>query len=227
VCIQEASDSLKFCSKPKLLVARHQTFSPKAQQTARNMSASAAFAAPEYVGGSSQQKPEYPRSSMAGMRSCLECRRRKIGCDKLHPCAYCTKLRLRCEYPQLSRAHVAGVGISGHDIIRRLERVEAAVESLKSTAGTTFSSNTISSGEIGQRLSPPDGNGLERRTSETVEVGDSEREVGRLVFEKGESRYVSEGFWASLDDEVRLHPHPLTLQVLHLGFSPLLQTQSE
>ncbi|KAL2815284.1 fungal-specific transcription factor domain-containing protein [Aspergillus cavernicola] len=39
-----------------------------------------------------------PREIAPG-RSCLECRRRKIKCDRSHPCAYCVKVRINCKYP--------------------------------------------------------------------------------------------------------------------------------
>lgn len=32
-------------------------------------------------------------------RSCLECRRRKIRCDRDLPCSYCTKVGVECSYP--------------------------------------------------------------------------------------------------------------------------------
>ena len=32
-------------------------------------------------------------------KSCLECRRRKIKCDKALPCSYCVKVKVRCAYP--------------------------------------------------------------------------------------------------------------------------------
>jgi hypothetical protein len=34
-------------------------------------------------------------------RSCLECRRRKIKCDRSLPCGYCVRVRNKCEYPSL------------------------------------------------------------------------------------------------------------------------------
>ncbi|KAL4875139.1 fungal-specific transcription factor domain-containing protein [Aspergillus karnatakaensis] len=39
-----------------------------------------------------------PRAIAPG-RSCLECRRRKIKCDRSRPCSYCVKVRLQCKYP--------------------------------------------------------------------------------------------------------------------------------
>ncbi|KAH7131106.1 fungal-specific transcription factor [Dactylonectria macrodidyma] len=41
-----------------------------------------------------------PRRAAPG-RSCLECRRRKIKCDRSFPCGYCVKIRHRCQYPTL------------------------------------------------------------------------------------------------------------------------------
>lgn len=39
------------------------------------------------------------RRAIAPGRSCLECRRRKIKCDRASPCAYCIRLKLPCQYP--------------------------------------------------------------------------------------------------------------------------------
>lgn len=39
------------------------------------------------------------RRVIASGRSCLECRRRKIKCDRSLPCAYCTRTKLQCTYP--------------------------------------------------------------------------------------------------------------------------------
>ncbi|KAL2859205.1 hypothetical protein BJX68DRAFT_114140 [Aspergillus pseudodeflectus] len=40
-----------------------------------------------------------PRRQIAPGRSCFECRRRKIKCDRSHPCSYCVKTRIKCKYP--------------------------------------------------------------------------------------------------------------------------------
>ncbi|RDW68713.1 uncharacterized protein DSM5745_08473 [Aspergillus mulundensis] len=44
-----------------------------------------------------------PRRLITPGRSCLECRRRKIKCDRSHPCAYCVKVRINCKYPASRR----------------------------------------------------------------------------------------------------------------------------
>ena len=38
---------------------------------------------------------------MSLSRSCLECRRRKIRCDRKQPCSYCPKVRVECIYPTM------------------------------------------------------------------------------------------------------------------------------
>lgn len=37
---------------------------------------------------------------MPSSRSCLECNRRHIACDRKHPCSYCSRLGIRCAYPE-------------------------------------------------------------------------------------------------------------------------------
>lgn len=46
-----------------------------------------------------------PRREIGPGRSCLECRRRKIKCDRSHPCSYCVKVRIHCQYPPPRPSH--------------------------------------------------------------------------------------------------------------------------
>ncbi|KAH7376723.1 hypothetical protein B0T11DRAFT_272835 [Plectosphaerella cucumerina] len=41
-----------------------------------------------------------PRRRRRPALSCLECRRRKIRCDRANPCGHCTLVKLRCEFPE-------------------------------------------------------------------------------------------------------------------------------
>ena len=79
------------------------------------------------------------------------------------------------------------------------------MESLTSTIGTAV--DPSSSGRIAQKLGKPNDDISDQGASEYGTVSGLEREAGRLLFEKGESRYVNEGFWASVDYEVRLLLH--------------------
>lgn len=67
------------------------------------------------------------RRVIASGRSCLECRRRKIKCDRSLPCAYCTRTKLQCKYP--SRRQNIGPDEEG-DLANRVHSIECALKSL-------------------------------------------------------------------------------------------------
>ncbi|QYS96906.1 Zn(2)-C6 fungal-type domain-containing protein [Trichoderma simmonsii] len=67
------------------------------------------------------------RRVIASGRSCLECRRRKIKCDRSLPCAYCTRTKLQCKYP--SRRQNIGTDEEG-DLANRVHSIECALKSL-------------------------------------------------------------------------------------------------
>ncbi|KAJ5115917.1 hypothetical protein N7456_000265 [Penicillium angulare] len=71
-------------------------------------------------------------------RSCVECHRRKIKCDKSLPCAYCVKVRIECRYPPPKRSQekVAAQGgnpNSNVDVISRIDKIERTLESFERT----------------------------------------------------------------------------------------------
>jgi hypothetical protein len=75
-------------------------------------------------------KPLMPRRVVASGRSCLECRRRKIKCDRSLPCAYCTRTRIECTYPPKPTDREA---VSSDDpLLARVERLEGILQSLQS-----------------------------------------------------------------------------------------------
>jgi hypothetical protein len=65
------------------------------------------------------------------VRSCLECRRRKIKCDRCLPCSYCVKVKIQCSYPP----SVAGQKSDNHpnekDVTTRVTKIEQTLESLE------------------------------------------------------------------------------------------------
>lgn len=74
------------------------------------------------------------RRVIASGRSCLECRRRKIKCDRSLPCAYCVRSEIRCQYP-------ADIGKPGHGsgpehtMATRVETIELSLQSLERQVG--------------------------------------------------------------------------------------------
>jgi hypothetical protein len=64
-------------------------------------------------------------------RSCLECRRRKIKCDRSFPCSYCVKVKIECTYPPQKAPQTATqANEADGDLLNRVERLEAGLQSL-------------------------------------------------------------------------------------------------
>lgn len=66
-------------------------------------------------------------------RSCVTCRKRKVKCDKIHPCSNCNRAHIECVFPAPGRAprKVRKVG-DGRDkeLLERLRRLEGVVKGL-------------------------------------------------------------------------------------------------
>lgn len=63
-------------------------------------------------------------------RSCLECRRRKIGCDRSHPCSYCVKVKVQCTYPEVS-ASTVNDDVGNNHLQQRLDGIDSRLGSLE------------------------------------------------------------------------------------------------
>lgn len=66
-------------------------------------------------------------------RSCVTCRKRKVKCDKLHPCSNCNKAHIPCIFPSPGRAPRKSrkIGESrDKELLERLRRLEGVVKGL-------------------------------------------------------------------------------------------------
>jgi hypothetical protein len=160
-------------------------------------------------------------------RSCVTCRKRKVKCDKVHPCSNCNRAHIECVFPAPGRAprKVRKVG-EGRDkeLLERLRRLEGVVKGLgvevPEKEGESQPGAEASQGEPVAEV--PATNGISNSTAERgwsnpfYEVdhaertqwvderqkGELENRFGRLVVNDGKSRYVNNSFWASLSNEV-------------------------
>lgn len=70
-------------------------------------------------------------------RSCIVCKSRKVKCDKNHPCSTCTKARIECIYPPITKRRPRGRGKqktqddNPYEFKRRLARLESILEELR------------------------------------------------------------------------------------------------
>ncbi|KAF1935547.1 hypothetical protein EJ02DRAFT_123545 [Clathrospora elynae] len=144
-------------------------------------------------------------------RSCVTCRRRKVKCDKKHPCSNCVRAKIECIFPGPGRAPRKSRKPPDAELLERLRRLEGVVTSLNaqvegheqeaahrekerqsstSEEACPFAKNGVDTVQNGAKVAADNSvEGLENR-------------FGRLVVEKGRSRYINNSFWASLNNEV-------------------------
>ena len=160
-------------------------------------------------------------SSGLHARSCTTCRKRKVKCDKRHPCSNCNRAAIECVFPGPGRAPRRSRKPPDTELLARLRRLEAVVQSLgkgvDEEAETTSEPVEVPKPEF-EPLQP---NGPQDFSVEDVkpakscgftgpydpipaigDVGGLNKEFGRLKVENGKSRYVSNKFWNSLSEEV-------------------------
>lgn len=158
--------------------------------------------------------PTLPQPQERGtLRSCKECRRRKVGCNKTQPCSNCCRTGVECIYPAPGRTrrrtttglkrrqqqqHLSSADNPG--LLDRLSRLESIIGH--------FCNHNDNDG-INVQVAEPNSKSMALPPARAMEsanfthLRDSGSLSGRLVVDQGRSRYVSSRLWASLGDEVR------------------------
>ncbi|KAI2113844.1 hypothetical protein LOZ32_005300 [Ophidiomyces ophidiicola] len=137
------------------------------------------------------------------VRSCVTCRRRKIRCNKIHPCSHCVKAKVDCVFPGAGRAPRKSKKATETELLARLKTLEAIVRSLSTSAP----SEDLLAGKINDvsnetKVGEPDVSIFAEQPPKTGEVDAVGEEMGRLVVGDGKSRYVSHRFWTQFGDEI-------------------------
>lgn len=143
-------------------------------------------------------------------RSCITCRRRKVKCDKKQPCSNCARAKIECIFPGPGRAPRKSRKPPDAELLERLRRLEGVVQTLNAQveeheqeAADRERDNSSRQGSVSENCFA--GNGASRNSPSVVvdnSVEGLESRFGRLVVEKGRSRYINNSFWASLNNEV-------------------------
>ncbi|KAH7024282.1 fungal-specific transcription factor domain-containing protein [Macrophomina phaseolina] len=160
-------------------------------------------------------------SSALNPRSCVTCRRRKVKCDKKHPCTNCTKARIECIFPAPGRAPRKARKPPDAELLERLRKLEGMVKTLGGAAideGKAQESEEESPPEPQPPKSEPKvfvgvkpprnhkeedcGKHAGYLPPEDKTLAGLETRFGRLVVDEGRSRYINSSFWASLNNEV-------------------------
>ena len=151
-------------------------------------------------------------------RSCVTCRKRKVKCDKRHPCSNCNKAGIECLFPGPGRAPRRSRKPPDTELLARLRRLEGVVQNLGK--GVDVEGDAVHSVQVAMESDRPTERQKPSKPSvkdaalaafyeptQKIHPGDANRDVmikefGRLVVEEGRSRYVSNKFWTSLSEEV-------------------------
>jgi hypothetical protein len=144
-------------------------------------------------------------------RSCVTCRRRKVKCDKESPCSNCVRNRIECIFPGPGRAPRKSRKPPDAELLERLRRLEGVVTSLNAQVEgheqeaaererERQNSTSAEACPMAQQDKRNAQNGANVAADNSVEG--LENRFGRLVVEKGRSRYINNSFWASLNNEV-------------------------
>ncbi|OJJ84645.1 uncharacterized protein ASPGLDRAFT_74065 [Aspergillus glaucus CBS 516.65] len=128
--------------------------------------------------------PSSPGRNSSYNRSCTQCNRRKVRCDKNDPCGRCVKGGERCVFPEPKRAPRKLRRPPISEVVARLRQLEEEVEGLRSgsPAGDHDVSSSVSS------------------RSDALHTNNYE---GRFIVKEGKSRYVGDEASAVLGDKIR------------------------
>ena len=161
-------------------------------------------------------------ASYINPRSCTTCRKRKVRCDKTHPCSNCSKAGIDCVFPGPGRAPRRSKKPPDTELLARLRRLEGVVQSLgKGVDGEELEVKDEESKDQGipnqtsQESHCPNGTDgaqlagsatkaeCRKKAAKWQGTEGLSKEFGHLVVSDGRSRYVSNRFWSSLTEEVR------------------------
>lgn len=160
----------------------------------------------------SPQSEELSQSVHLSPRSCLACSKRKIKCDRNHPCLSCAERGLTCIFPENTKRRPRGpgkkkaVGTKDADMKKRVSKLESLLEHLSERL---VRGHTLHIEENCNEVHTA--NSVKKRGSDQcVRLGGTQEEDSSynrqdltwLVENNGRSLYINNAFWASLSDEV-------------------------
>lgn len=153
-----------------------------------------------------------PSGPPVNPRSCTTCRKRKVRCDKRHPCSNCSKAGTECIFPGPGRAPRRSRKPPDTELLARLRRLEGVVQNLGKgidedgeVEAAEAEARPVKAEAQERRDRCPDKNaflGINKANGQSADPNGLLKEFGRLKVEGGRSRYVSNKFWVSMSDEV-------------------------
>jgi Fungal Zn(2)-Cys(6) binuclear cluster domain len=136
-------------------------------------------------------------------RSCITCSRRKVKCDRRHPCYHCTKANVACCFPPPGRAPRKSQKSTEGNLHERLRRLERFIQSLGTPIPTDKTLSKVIDSEI-NHASPQFGTEPQETEKKPTDLDGISSRFGSLIVTEDSSRYISPGLWSHLNDEVLL-----------------------
>ena len=157
-------------------------------------------------------------------RSCTECGRRKVRCDRYYPCANCVKANSECIFPSSRRTsgrQRKPARRRNEELLKSLQRLERRLQSRKGSELTPGPLTDDDRPEEEEEMPPSEtlGGGRHSALGPSTpiilcdEVTNKREERARLVLDHHRSRYISNNFWASMSQEVSLLTPRLSLKI--------------
>lgn len=149
-------------------------------------------------------------------RSCINCRQRKIKCDRQHPCCNCIRSKLECVFPigrgrAVKKPRIQSVG----PLLDRLHRLESTMARLKKERDLNSPSTTKEALDIPDSVPSPFLDTMKDSSATNAGVDTPiENQLGRLMIDDTRSYYVSNGLWTNLGNEVGKSWSPFLYQLL-------------
>ena len=135
------------------------------------------------------------------MWNCINCRRRKVRCDRRYPCAPCTKNKAECVFPVSGRiprrsrdVQYPSTGVQKQaELVGRLRRLEAMVSDLGSQVEHVAA--------VDQGSQP-----VENSTSVTIAAGVTSSETARADHQLGAHSESAKGNSRTTHEELETSP---------------------
>jgi hypothetical protein len=142
-------------------------------------------------------------------RSCIECSRRKVRCDRQSPCNNCVRAESECVFPKFRKRPVKKQKAGSREeqsSSTSLPSNEARGVNDEPISGSITTVITPTSSQDGSQLAKPSSVASEGLYDQTA---DRREEPTWLVRQQNKSRYISNNFWASMTREVGLASLPI------------------
>ncbi|KAI0425544.1 fungal-specific transcription factor domain-containing protein [Xylaria sp. FL1042] len=139
------------------------------------------------------------------LRSCVLCRQRKVKCDRRQPCSNCIRAGSNCVHPPgAGRAAKRPRQAVDTKVLDRLSHLETTIRRLQQQAKSREAESQIASESASEHALSAEPQARERKSpvDDASQETEAVPELGRLVVEESQSRYVSNVMWADLTEEI-------------------------